>query len=275
MLKNKTNPVWFRVVILWSGLNMLVSASLGSIWLLDWTNRPFDLLATVLHELGHALACILTGGQVIEIGLGNYGEGVTRCLGGARFIYGQAGYLAVPLVSALVLRVLRRGADARLLLVTMGVLVGLTELCFFKDRVSNSWGSLLAAALVFTGLRCGPDTGRLVVKLVVVELLVNCAEDFVVLARYATGLFGSHVTDAAVLAEMTGLPAGFYCALWILLSLAILAVVPGALTPARHKARAPGLPAEPLLVAWRDRRPAAAAVPAADTGDEDKGCLAA
>ena len=54
---------------------------------------PINLLVTFLHELGHALGAILTGGSVAEINISKSGAGFTRTLGGNLPIILMGGYL--------------------------------------------------------------------------------------------------------------------------------------------------------------------------------------
>jgi hypothetical protein len=55
--------------------------------------KPIRLLTTFVHEFSHALACMLTGGQVAQIEVYDNAGGVTRFRGGCRCIISSAGYL--------------------------------------------------------------------------------------------------------------------------------------------------------------------------------------
>ena len=54
---------------------------------------PLRLLATFVHEMSHAMACWLTGGEVHAIEVYENEGGVTKYAGGCRCIIAPAGYL--------------------------------------------------------------------------------------------------------------------------------------------------------------------------------------
>lgn len=56
-------------------------------------SKPMRLLATSIHEISHAIACMLTCGDVRAIEVYNNEGGVTKYVGGCRCIIVPAGYL--------------------------------------------------------------------------------------------------------------------------------------------------------------------------------------
>lgn len=58
---------------------------------------PINLLVTFLHEFGHALGAIITGGSVLEINVSQSGAGFTRTRGGNLPIILMGGYLGSAL----------------------------------------------------------------------------------------------------------------------------------------------------------------------------------
>jgi hypothetical protein len=55
--------------------------------------KPMKLLSVFVHEMGHAIACWLTGGSVKKIEVYNNEGGVTGYTGGIRFLIIPAGYV--------------------------------------------------------------------------------------------------------------------------------------------------------------------------------------
>jgi predicted MFS family arabinose efflux permease len=55
--------------------------------------KPMKLLSVFVHEMGHAIACWLTGGSVKKIEVYNNEGGVTGYTGGVRFLIIPAGYV--------------------------------------------------------------------------------------------------------------------------------------------------------------------------------------
>lgn len=80
-----------------------------------WTTAPMAplrLAVTAVHELGHAAAALLTGGEVLHIGISENEAGATLTRGGLRGLVLWAGYPApVWLGAALLAR--RRAAHRR------------------------------------------------------------------------------------------------------------------------------------------------------------------
>lgn len=61
---------------------------------------PFELVSTVFHEFGHALATVLTGGRVAAIEINPNESGVTRFVGGWPCFILPAGYCGSSLAGA-------------------------------------------------------------------------------------------------------------------------------------------------------------------------------
>ncbi len=59
---------------------------------------PVNLLVTFLHELGHALGAVLTGGRVDRLVVNADGSGVTYTAGGSRGIILMGGYIGSALL---------------------------------------------------------------------------------------------------------------------------------------------------------------------------------
>jgi hypothetical protein len=64
---------------------------------------PFRLFVTFVHEAGHGLTAILTGGQFLRFEVFANGSGVATSAGGSRFLIPQMGYLGAALFGAILL----------------------------------------------------------------------------------------------------------------------------------------------------------------------------
>ena len=62
---------------------------------------PFTLLVTYLHEFGHALGAILTGGKVNALQINSDGSGYTETVGGSRAVILMGGYIGSALLGNL------------------------------------------------------------------------------------------------------------------------------------------------------------------------------
>ena len=80
-----------------AGLATLLIAFTPWLSLLDY---PFRLLVTLVHELGHGLAALLTGGRFIRFVIFPNGSGLAYTAGGWRFVVIPAGYVGVAVFGA-------------------------------------------------------------------------------------------------------------------------------------------------------------------------------
>ena len=58
---------------------------------------PVNLLVTFMHELGHALGALLTGGKVVSVEIASDGSGKTYTAGGLRGVVLMGGYIGSAL----------------------------------------------------------------------------------------------------------------------------------------------------------------------------------
>lgn len=65
---------------------------------------PFQLLATILHEFGHGLLAILTGGSISKMQINTDGSGWTQTMGGSRALILMGGYVGSAIFGNLLLR---------------------------------------------------------------------------------------------------------------------------------------------------------------------------
>jgi hypothetical protein len=84
---------------------------------------PFLIFSTFVHETGHALGAVLTGGSVESLIVRMNGSGVTYTRGGLRFIISSAGYLGTTLFGALLLILSRKENNVRPVLLGLAVFV--------------------------------------------------------------------------------------------------------------------------------------------------------
>lgn len=87
---------------------------------------PLNLFTTYIHEAGHSLAAILTGGQVIGFLVSADGSGLATTAGGNASIVIPAGYLGTALFGSLLFYVINRfprTADGLAVLLGLGMIV--------------------------------------------------------------------------------------------------------------------------------------------------------
>jgi hypothetical protein len=195
---------------IWLGL-LALSGFFTWSWNAFWL-APLRLLVVLFHELGHALAVWISGGQVVRMVLDVHGGGRTEFSGGWPLLVLNAGYLGSLLAG---LGLLWAADPApRVAMVALGVaLIGCGAYMPFS------------LGLVFTGI-----VGFLTIGLGWSAPVAVCAWGlrgigvFSVAYALVDAREDAGLGDAAMLAQRTGLPAVFWTAAWIVSGLVVLVV---------------------------------------------------
>lgn len=145
----------FRVIamLLVYGLLKFVGGSFGALLL-----YPVTLLVTVLHEFGHALGALLTGGSVEGLQINPDGSGYTTTRGGSPGVILMGGYLGSAILGNLLFRIgarhhrLSQGA-----LLTMAAIMALGGLLWFESFESTGILWLFAIILAYIALKTTID----------------------------------------------------------------------------------------------------------------------
>ncbi len=187
-----------------------------------WATFPVQLFVVFVHESGHAIATLLTGGEVTGMTINRWLGGTTYARGGIPIVTLQAGYLASALFGAGMVLAAARPRTAR---GTLGGLAALTAVCGLAFA-RPLWGLAFPFALVTAGLlawaaRDGSETGVrwLLIYLAAVSslyALVDIREDLL----HWSG--DGRTTDAVLLAKRTMIPAIVWGVAWAAIAIAML-----------------------------------------------------
>ncbi|CAK0902014.1 unnamed protein product [Prorocentrum cordatum] len=181
---------------------------------------PLKLLVVFLHETSHGIAAVLTGGSVDHIEVSSQEGGVCYTIGGNRFLTLSAGYLGSTLWGGLILVLASRTLYSRFTSMGLGVMTGLIGLVFVRPFLS--FGQLFAlaagAALFASGHYLSDRFNDLLLRVIGLTSCMYAVLDIKsdVLERPEAR------SDAAMLAEVTGIPTVLWGLLWI--SVAAVAV---------------------------------------------------
>ena len=196
---------------------------------------PFRLLTTLVHELGHGLAALATGGHFLRFVVFPDGSGLAYTAGGWRLAVVPAGYLGAAAFGAALILAGRRARVARAALgiVGAGLLVltlryALPSLFTFEGLgglLALVSGLALGGAALWLALRAGAAAVVFAVHLVAFVAGLTAFADLwtlIGLSRLA-GASGAPATDARAMAAIIPLPAVVWAALWALAAAALLA----------------------------------------------------
>jgi len=170
-------------------------------------------LVTLVHEGGHALATLLTGGGVQQITLEPDGSGLTVSAGGWRPVILSAGYVGAAATGALMLYLLRTPLGGRAALYALAVVLGALTLFFVRNLFGFVTGAGLTVALALAA-RFLPELADLVLAaFLAVQLCLMALLDLFNLL-FSTGLFPVGHNDAVFMSRIIPLPPLLWALLW-------------------------------------------------------------
>jgi hypothetical protein len=196
---------------------------------------PFRIFVTFIHEGGHALAALLTGNSVQSLSVSMDGSGRVYSMAGglfSRFFISSAGYLGAMTFGALLLVLIRRAFAARVVLATSGAFILLLTVVFgFLAPIWNltmpGLFTLVAGVALPFGLFAAarilsPKAATFLVAFLAVQCVLNAVFDLKTLL-FLSAFTGAH-SDAANMAEATGVPQIFWAIFWMGVAFLILSL---------------------------------------------------
>jgi hypothetical protein len=208
-------------------LLMVCSAITVCLWFIPFAGAityPFRMFVTLIHESGHAVAALLTFGEVRRITLDWSGSGLTETAGGLGFFISSAGYIGATIFGASLLLILRRAANARTAAILTGCLLLLITIFLGGNLAAWTAGLFFGFGLLGLGIFAGQRFTHFFMSFLAVQSVLNALYDLrtvLYLSAYDPG----RPTDAQNMARATGnfVPAIVWSIGWAVLALAILA----------------------------------------------------
>lgn len=194
----------------------------GLLWTL-WDTAfiyPIKIFVVLLHELSHAAAAMATGGSVERILLDVHQGGAAYTVGGNPFLTLSAGYLGSLFWGVLfILLAFTRWLRPRWIIGAVGISVLILTLFLVRSPFGIGFGILFGAALLASARYLSHGVNRaLLLGLGLTSAL------YAILDIKSDILDRPHLkSDAAMLAEMTGIPTAFWGFLWIGVALLVCA----------------------------------------------------
>ena len=192
---------------------------------------PLRLFVTFIHESGHALAAIASGGSVEAMRVFSNGEGVTgiRVAPWWAWFSLSGGYLGTTVFGACLLlftRVWRKGNTGRAALYLTAGWVLLATILWVSNPITNMFtlvvGLLLTAILMALGRFLSPRVADFVAAFLEVECCLNALTDLRILLYLTTNT--NRDNDAVFMSHAYGGPPAMWAVLWAGMALGILGV---------------------------------------------------
>jgi hypothetical protein len=111
---------------------------------------PITLLVTFLHEFGHALGALITGGDVVSVQVNPDGSGVTMTRGGYRSVILMGGYIGSAILGNLLFYLgTRKQRTAQVGLNILSVIMIIVGVIWFDGLYTTGFLMLFALVLFF------------------------------------------------------------------------------------------------------------------------------
>jgi len=181
---------------------------------------PFRLFVTFIHEGSHALAALVSLGDVGQVIINPDGSGQTLSRGGLPIFVASAGYLGAALYGATLLVLCRQGRHAKgAVTVTAAGILALTV--FFAGNLFT-WitGLLLVVSLVGLAAIASIRVTHFFLSFLAVQCCLNAVFDLRTL--FLLSAFTRSENDARVMEQLTFIPAFVWSSIWIGISVVFL-----------------------------------------------------
>jgi hypothetical protein len=181
---------------------------------------PLKIFVVLLHEVSHAVMSVATGGSIDRITLDPMQGGACYCPGGNAFLTLSAGYLGSLLWGGLMLSAARRGrVKSEWVNGLIGALVVGLTLLYVRNGFGFAFGIAFGLSMFAVSRKLGDGVNR--------TLLLTLG---LTSALYALLDIKSDIldrpearSDAAMLAEITGIPTAVWGIVWIAVAVAFSA----------------------------------------------------
>jgi hypothetical protein len=180
------------------------------------------LFTTWVHECSHAVAVVLLGGSVSSVTIQPDTSGLTRSLMPAsrlaQGIVASAGYLGASVVGCFLLSASRVERRAKPILWSLGAIMLVTLIVWIR----NLFGAFVVAAwavalFALAGRRATRGVAGFAIGILAIQVALNAVFNIRV-------LFLVHgPSDAQTMARLFLAPAWFWAALWMAISIGMLA----------------------------------------------------
>ncbi len=172
---------------------------------------PINMLVTFLHELGHGIGALITGGEVDRIQINQDGSGYTATIGGNRAIILMGGYLGSAIFGNILFYIGARVQSlVKPILALLAASMLFTALYWFNSMFTTSFLFIFAAMILFIIWKT--NFGREILMFLGLTTIVYIIQDFNV----------GPSSDLAKYAElMVVLPASAWMYIWLFIALAL------------------------------------------------------
>jgi hypothetical protein len=205
---------------------LVVSMALWYIPVAHFALYPIRLFMTFIHEGGHALVTVLTGGHVNYVTVAPDGSGLTLSAGGLFALISMAGYIGATAYGAFCLQLSHRRNGGRQGLVLLAASILLIT-GFWVNPIGAGFftfvtGAIIGVALLAAARKLPERQAAFLLSFLAIQLALNAIVDLRTLLWLTSQTHADN--DAVFMAQAYGLAPWFWSFLWAAISGVILAV---------------------------------------------------
>lgn len=188
---------------------------------------PIRLFVTFVHESGHALATLLSGGSVASLNVHPDGSGVTQSAVSPIWLWlvYSGGYLGTAIFGAILLQIGRLGHRANAGRITLGImgvaLLLIAPIWGWRDPFTLVSGLALGGILLSMAKFLPLRGAEFAATFLAVQCSLNALLDLKILFHLTA--MGSAHNDAAFMQNTYAVPAIVWASLWGAVAMVILA----------------------------------------------------
>jgi len=208
-----------------AGIACLIVLVLWNLPQLGFVLYPVRLFVTFVHESGHGLAAILSGGRFDHFVIFPDGAGEALTAGGSPLLILPAGYLGAALFGALLFYVANTVPFPRTISLVLAILLAAITL-LFTAILSTAWLVGLGSALVLLALWRYADRSVNLLVLDVLAILtgLDAVLDLFAIIIHPDASLGATLNDAAAFSRAVApiIPGVVWAILWALIAVVML-----------------------------------------------------
>jgi len=198
---------------------------------LDFITYPLRLFVTYIHETGHSLMAVATGGQIAGFQVSPDGSGLAITRGGSSALILPAGYLGAAFFGALLFYLIHTLPHSRSISAALGVFLIVFTLAFARPDQGGALtalvvGVLSGSALLLLAWKGSRAMNMLVLNVLALMSALNAVFDLYLLVHYSDASQGQIVNDAAAFSREVApiLPGAVWALTWAIIAIVMFGV---------------------------------------------------
>ena len=182
---------------------------------------PLQYLNTHLHEMGHALAAVLTGGSVESIQVHADGSGVTLARYAYPTVVASAGYVGASFFGAILIACSRDAKSSSYALLGVAVILLVEDTFWLRgDVVGMVTGFAYLAGFTALGFTLRGWAAIIVAQFIGIQQCLSSLQSVFAIVNPRILAFTDN--DAKIIQNITGIPAILWSLTWCVISLFLM-----------------------------------------------------